>query len=57
MKISNAIVRVAIFSGVCIAVLFVSMAGGMAWGTFDAGCMAFSTIFAATVAASIPLKF
>ncbi|MCK6836257.1 hypothetical protein L8S32_05210 [Enterobacter asburiae] len=57
MKVSNAIVRVAIFSGVCIAGVFVSMAGGMAWGTFDAGMMAFSTIFAAAVAASVPLKF
>ena len=57
MKISNAIVRVAIFSGVCVAGLFVSMAGGIAWGTFDAGGMAFCTIFAAAVAASVPLKF
>ena len=57
MKIGNAIKRAAIFVGVCVAGLFVSMAGGMAWGTFDAGMMAFSTIFAAAVAASVPLKF
>ena len=57
MKVSNAIVRVAIFSGVCIAGIFVSMAGGMAWGTFDAGMMAFSTIFAAAVCAFAPFKF
>ena len=57
MKVSNAIVRVAIFSGVCIAGIFVSMAGGMAWGTVDAGMMAFSTIFAAAVCAFAPFKF
>lgn len=57
MKISNAIVRAAIFAGVCIAGLFISMAGGITLGTLYAGMMAFSTIFAAAVAASVPLKF
>ncbi|WP_165602423.1 hypothetical protein [Enterobacter genomosp. O] len=57
MKIGNAITRAAIFSGVCIAGLFVSMAGGIAWGTFDAGGMAAGTILAAVVAAMTPFKF
>ncbi|WP_159124693.1 hypothetical protein [Enterobacter roggenkampii] len=57
MKVSNTIVRVAIFSGICIAGLFVSMAGGIAWGTFDAGGMAAGTILAAVVAAMTPFKF
>lgn len=56
MKVSNAIVRAKIFSGVCVAWLFVSMAGGVAWGTFDAGCMAFGAIVTAAVAALVPLQ-
>lgn len=56
MKVSKQIKRVAIFAGVCFAGLFVSMAGGIEWGSFDAGGMAAGTMIAGVMMATFPLK-
>ena len=54
MRSKNMNIRIAIFVGVSVAGLFVSLAGGIEWGTIDAGLMAAGTIFMASAMATNP---
>ncbi|MBL7390664.1 hypothetical protein KX927_03005 [Escherichia coli] len=54
MKIKSMNLRIAIFVGVSVAGLFVSLAGGIEWGTMEAGLMAAGTIFMASAMATNP---
>ncbi|WP_186767853.1 hypothetical protein [Enterobacter roggenkampii] len=49
MKREKIILKGCVFTGVLAAGFFVALAGGVQWGTFDAGCMAISTILCAAV--------
>lgn len=54
MKRDQIILKGCVFIGVLAAGFFVALAGGVQWGTFDAGCMAISTILCAVVLALVP---
>lgn len=48
--------RIGVFSGVCLAGLFVGAAGGVEWGTPSCGGVAFVTLIVAALLSSDPVR-